>query len=272
MTSTVELFRSERIRVVDHRCTMPVGGCGCATAEGTSHITLARRGCFNAHVGRRQWLVSADSAFLYRAGTEFKVAHPAPGGDDCTLIYMPESLIDEAFGSQWDGYGICEVGMSGAAQLRHASLLGRVRAHRADVLEAEEAVLELVSAIATCQKRPLDQGADSRSARLVARARERLHGSLDRNLSMQTLSGDCGVSAFHLMRLFRRHTGMSIRAYRRRLRAHQACFWITEGDESLSDIALGCGFSSQSHMTDSLKRELGIAPGRLRKSPSHTSQ
>jgi transcriptional regulator GlxA family with amidase domain len=40
---------------------------------------------------------------------------------------------------------------------------------------------------------------------------------------------------------------------------------------SLADIALGCGFSSQSYMTDIFRQQLGITPQQYRRSGSHKS-
>lgn len=260
MTFSVELFQSSGIRVVDHRCASPKGGCGCVVAESSSHVTLARRGCFNAHVGRRQWLVSADAAFLYRAGVEFRVAHPVEGGDDCTLIHLPEDLLDEVFGAAGADQGLLETRSSASLTLSHASLLGMLSDPTADQFECEEAVLGVLGHVG-----PRAVGAGGHSQRVVARAREAVHEDLSRNLSMAALSAECGVSSFHLMRLFRRQTGMTIRGYRRRLRAREACFQIAGGARSLTDVALACGFASHSHMADTIRQELGVQPRRIRR-------
>jgi AraC-like DNA-binding protein len=71
-------------------------------------------------------------------------------------------------------------------------------------------------------------------------------------------------SLFHLARLFRRHTGMSLHGYRQRLRLAAALQRLEEGERDLAALAHDLGYSSQSHLGAVFRRELGVTPAQAR--------
>jgi AraC-like DNA-binding protein len=73
-----------------------------------------------------------------------------------------------------------------------------------------------------------------------------------------------GYSPYHLSRVFRRETGVSISAYRLRLRTRAAIDRIEQGEENLSRLARELGFSDHSHMTRMIVREAGWTPSAIR--------
>ena len=72
-----------------------------------------------------------------------------------------------------------------------------------------------------------------------------------------------GTSAFHLARLFGRHTGFTLHGYRTRMRLLHALDRLEEARGTLTDLALELGYSSQSHFTDAFRRAFGAPPGSL---------
>src|SRR5262249_18355426 len=95
----------------------------------------------------------------------------------------------------------------------------------------------------------------------VERVKDRLAETLTRNTSLEEMASLAGCSPFHLCRTFRRITGMSMTAYRTRLR-HGAA--LDRLDEDLATLALDLGFSSHSHFTESFRRLFGATPSALR--------
>ena len=98
-----------------------------------------------------------------------------------------------------------------------------------------------------------------RRVKRVVRAR------LGTDLSLNDLAGAVGLSKYHFSRCFKQRTGQSpyqfviherVRAARRRLR---------KTTQPLAQIALGVGFSSQSHFTRTFKRHVDTTPGRYRR-------
>ncbi|WP_158949981.1 AraC family transcriptional regulator [Pseudodesulfovibrio cashew] len=100
--------------------------------------------------------------------------------------------------------------------------------------------------------------------RKVAEARSILDERFAESLGLDEVAALCGCSACHLIRLFRRETGMSPHAYlvERRLACAKAL--LAEG-ASLVEVALDTGFADQSHLARRFKLRFGITPGRYRR-------
>lgn len=71
-------------------------------------------------------------------------------------------------------------------------------------------------------------------------------------------------SYFHLARLFRTHTGLSLHAYRERLRLAAALQRLDEGEGDLAALAHDLGYSSQSHFGALFRRGVGVTPAHAR--------
>ncbi|MHC8305950.1 helix-turn-helix transcriptional regulator [Pseudomonas sp. PB3P13] len=93
---------------------------------------------------------------------------------------------------------------------------------------------------------------------------EFIDAGLEGPLSVQAMAGLLGLSEGFFMRAFKQVTGKSPHSYLidRRLARARACF--RDSAASLSEIALACGFSSQSHMTTAFKQRIGVSPAHLR--------
>jgi len=98
---------------------------------------------------------------------------------------------------------------------------------------------------------------------LVSDACEVLHLA-HQNISLVALADSVGCSPFHLSRVFREITGMTIPQYRRQLRVHDAVTSIAGGATDLASIAAAVGFADHSHMTRSIVAQFGTTPSRLR--------
>ena len=77
------------------------------------------------------------------------------------------------------------------------------------------------------------------------------------------LAATVGLSAPHLSRSFHTLTGMTLRAYRTRLRVLQSLEPVADGVD-LSRVAHDLGFSSHSHFTFAFRRTFAAAPSGVR--------
>jgi AraC-like DNA-binding protein len=84
---------------------------------------------------------------------------------------------------------------------------------------------------------------------------------LDGNLPLQRVAEVCGLSTSHFAHAFRRTVGVAPDRWLLRRRVERAIDMLGGGGDSLSDIALACGFSDQSHFTRVLRRATGHSPG-----------
>lgn len=88
--------------------------------------------------------------------------------------------------------------------------------------------------------------------------------AIDGSLSLADIAASFGVRPYKLSRMFRAEFGESPRSHLMRLRIEAARRMLRETDTPLAEIALACGFSSQSHMTTCLRKHLGATPARYR--------
>lgn len=94
---------------------------------------------------------------------------------------------------------------------------------------------------------------------------EFVEARLDQQLSLDDLARIAELSPFHFSRVFKLTTGETPYHFdcsRRLARAQQL---LTESDITLAELALGCGFASQSHFTAAFSKAFGTSPGRYRR-------
>ncbi|MGV0908616.1 helix-turn-helix domain-containing protein [Martelella sp. FOR1707] len=94
------------------------------------------------------------------------------------------------------------------------------------------------------------------------RAKELMDAHLD--VSMSALAEACGLSTAHFSRAFKRSTGLAPHQWQIGRRLERAQILLETSQHSIAEIALVCGFSSQSHFQNTFKRKTGISPGRWR--------
>lgn len=87
----------------------------------------------------------------------------------------------------------------------------------------------------------------------------------EQNPSLEQIAAQLNYSPFHLCRLFRKHTGQSIRQYLNQLRLRTALEYITQANTDLTSLALRLGYASHSHFTEAFRKSFGMPPSALRK-------
>ena len=92
-----------------------------------------------------------------------------------------------------------------------------------------------------------------------------MRANLATDMSLSELAARAGLSYSHFLRAFRQSSGISPHRYIMLLRAHHAKELAATTTVPLKQVALRCGFSSQSHMTTVMKALLNITPGEIRR-------
>ena len=82
---------------------------------------------------------------------------------------------------------------------------------------------------------------------------------------LASIAAACGLSPGHFARAFRKSTGMPPHAWLNQARVERAMGLLRQRSQSLSAIALDCGFVDQSHFTRVFVRRVGHTPGAWRK-------
>lgn len=103
---------------------------------------------------------------------------------------------------------------------------------------------------------------------VLGRVRAYVEDNLDGDLSVAVLAKICGMTPANLTKAFSvlRETPHQYVLKRRIERAKQL---LIATNLSIAEVAFRTGFSSQSHMSDVLKRMTGETPGAYRNSPDH---
>jgi AraC family transcriptional regulator len=101
--------------------------------------------------------------------------------------------------------------------------------------------------------------------RILSRVREKIEANLDTDLSLESLAEESGYSRAHFLRMFRAATGLTPHQYVLDLRLKRAQDCLRQKGSSIIDVAVACGFSSQSHMTSVFRQRLEMTPGEFRR-------
>jgi AraC family transcriptional regulator len=85
------------------------------------------------------------------------------------------------------------------------------------------------------------------------------------DLALDDLAASVDLSAKHFARAFRQSTGIPPHRWLIERRIDRAKAMLVEGDLSLAEIALACGFADQSHFTAAFRKSVGATPGGFRR-------
>lgn len=141
------------------------------------------------------------------------------------------------------------------------------RLHR--LLEANRPTLEHESTylltLAQLVRRHADtrprESALGRERAEVRRIRAYLEAHYAEDVKLADLTGLVHWSPYYLLRVFRKEVGLPPHAYLETVRVREAQRLLT-ARTPLADVAYATGFSSQSHLTTTFRRLIGVTPGR----------
>lgn len=138
------------------------------------------------------------------------------------------------------------------SQLAGATIAG-------DALRAQTAMAELFAALdhKTVWVR------SGLSARVLRRVDDWIEAHLDGAIALEDLADLAGLSSYHFHRMFRLSRGIAPHAWVMECRLIRARRLLGT-DRPIADIAVRCGFSSQSHLTRAFRDHIGLTPGQYR--------
>jgi AraC family transcriptional regulator len=99
----------------------------------------------------------------------------------------------------------------------------------------------------------------------MRRVRIFVEANLARRIRLTDLAGRAGLSLHHFARAFRTSADMTPRAFVEERRVERARQLMSEPHRSLADIAVECGFGTQSRLTTTFKRRTGFTPAAYRR-------
>jgi transcriptional regulator GlxA family with amidase domain len=154
---------------------------------------------------------------------------------------------------------------SGSWMFHVIALLDAAIGHLDRKQAAHGAILEATSLLRRqVDSAPVEGAADDGKERLLAWQARKVLDYIDMHITSRVLVADlCALvwrSEAHFSRSFRRTFGRSPHAFVVRRRVELAAKYMLQGDMSLSDIALECGFVDQAHLCKHFRATTGETP------------
>jgi len=274
------VYRSALVEVGRWRCP-PDHPHFVDSGPASQHLfVFPRDGVWIQHEGRRPFLADPNIVTFYNRGQRYQ-RQPLNGAADRCEYYAVEpgalagtlTGVDPSAADRPDRPFPFTHGPSDQhSYLRQRRVFEHVtREARPDRLFVEESVLEVLVEVArAAYERAGRAGAAAtagrRDADVSEAARQVIARRFTDNLSLADIGREVGASVFHLARVFRRHTGFSMHAYRTQLRLRTALEQIADPQSDLLEVALSLGFSSHSHFTEAFRKNYGVTPSAARAS------
>jgi AraC family transcriptional regulator len=102
-------------------------------------------------------------------------------------------------------------------------------------------------------------------SRRVRRVIDYIEAHLGEDLSLLTVAAEAGMSPAHFAREFKRAMRTSVHKYLLGRRVESAAALLAATEQSVAEVALATGFSSQAHLTTAFQRLNGTTPAAYRR-------
>lgn len=222
-------------------------------------------------VGRLRAPAAVGDLWLIPAGRRYQ--GEARGG----AIAYAELTIDPA---RYPGLRDTPAGGTGlAARMKHHDPLVHALAARLAQLsgESDDLAAMLCEALsqslclhllrehgAAAPPRPLRELSPRLSEPQRQRVEDYIQAHLDQPIRLAALAALTGLSTHRLLIAFRASFGATPIQYVLGQRLQRVCTRLRRGDDDITTIAIGSGFSSHSHLSAVFKRQYGITPSEYR--------
>jgi len=276
------VFSSALVEIGAFRCD--VGHPSFRDSGPTEHhlFVFPRTSVIIQHEHERPFVTNPNVVTMYNLGQAYERREVSPRGDYCDWFGVDRSLaldvvraFDPAIEERADRpFRFSRVLSDAVTYAGQRRLFDRIRSDAVAPLVVEETVVQLLERVVAQSYRR------AASARRAASVRQRdaveqterlLSVRFEEALSLGEIARRVEMSPYQLCRAFRSATGRTLGDYRQHLRIRSALERIRETSDSITDIALGLGFSSHSHFTYAFRREFGFAPSSLRSSAPRRS-
>ena len=187
---------------------------------------MTRQGAYARECEGVGTLADAGSALLWHPGEEYRITHPVPGGDTCSVFRVTEAGLRELLGA-WDPaaadaarprFPVGRVPLDGPTYLLHRFAMHRLGdSGELGVLEGEELAmtfvrrtLRLAIVHATGGRSPPRARSNRRGAEYAVRVREVVGRRPGVRLTLAGIAAEVGCSPFHLTRAVSAHEGVGV--------------------------------------------------------------
>jgi AraC family transcriptional regulator len=258
------LFRNRSISVFDYRCSARPADKPFVELHDGFTLSYVRTGSFGYHARGKSFELVAGSILVGHPGDEYVCTHDHCCGDECLSFYLSPTLFDTLgiAGEFWRIGGIPP--LSGLMVLGE---LAQAVAEGYGTIGLDELGMLLAArcaeAVGGRKQDPLVTGA--RDRRRVVEAALWLDMNSREPIDLDDAASVVGLSPFHFLRLFKRVLGVTPHQYLVRSRLRHAARLLSEGKQSITEIAFDVGFGDLSNFVRSFHRAAGVSPRDFRR-------
>jgi len=261
--SSTTLLQRPTMTVSDFRCTAEPGEKPYAERHGCHSISFVRKGSFGYHCRGRSHELVAGSLLIGSPGTEFVCTHDHVCGDECLSFFFAPELVD-TIGERAEAW---QVGATPplAELMVFCELAPAAADGRTDIGLDEAGHLIASRLVEVVSGKPSKQ--DSVTARDRRRAVEAalwIDANSQREIELEDIARQAGVSPFHFLRLFSAALGVTPHQYLVRSRLRRAARHLADDDKAVTEIAYDVGFNDLSNFVRTFHRAAGVSPTKFR--------
>ncbi len=269
------LFRSDLIQVFDYRCTghddkgeMPQG----------FEIVLPRAGAYQRSDTHGTFLADPNHILFYNLGEPYDITHIIKGEDSSTVFVISPSLLTEIIRAYNPDVENRPLRLFQSSHLIYSSYLQTLQykllttaRDTIDILAVEEEIITLMSEIlrASHRGRTYRSKVSRETVRThieqVHRVKTFLNSHVQSHLQLEHISSAVHLSPYHLCRIFKQNTGVTLHQYVKRLRLFNLAEQMLEQPMTRLDIlAAEYGFSNHGNFSTAFRQTFGMNPSELR--------
>src|SRR5215469_9095509 len=261
MSSTTFLERPT-MTVSDFRCSAVTGEKPFVELHRCHSISFVRTGSFGYHCRGRSHDLVAGSFLIGSPGTEFVCTHDHVCGDECLSFFFEPELV-ESIGDRTEAWQV-----GAAPPLAELMVLGELAQAAADgesdigLDEVGHLLAQRLVEVVSGEKKPAKVTA--RDRRRAVEAALWIDAHSHREIELEDVAREAGVSPFHFLRSFSSVLGVTPHQYLLRSRLRRAARHLTGDDKPVTDVAYDVGFNDLSNFVRTFHRAAGVSPLKFR--------
>jgi len=255
----------ESMSIFDYRCTAGPHDQPFAEVHDVFSISYVRKGSFGYRTRGESFDLVAGSILIGHAGDEYMCTHEhACGGDECLSFRFSPAFV-ETIGDQ---SAIWRTGcVPPTPELMVWGELAQAAADGGSDIGTEELGMlfaaRFVEVVSGQKRKPQDVWA--RDRRRAVEAALWMDSHSHESIDLESAAKECGLSAFHFLRLFSKVLGVTPHQYLVRSRLRHAARLLADGGHSITEIAYDVGFGDLSNFVRTFHRAAGVSPRAFRK-------
>jgi AraC-like DNA-binding protein len=239
-------------------------------------VAFPRTAVWIQHDGARPFHSDPNVVTIYNRGQVYRRRASARDGDRSDWFALSDDVarevataVDASASDAERPFGRSRAASSAGLYLKQRTLYQQVLRGEVSALELDERVFDIafdvLSGGTSASPRRVRPTIARRRDDIVEAARAVLAGDAESNISVRDVARAVGTSPFHLCRLFRSRTGMTLRAYRNEVRCRLALEDLAVAKSTISEIAHRLGFASHAHLVRLTHEMFGGSPTAIRK-------